>query len=66
LAHDLDPLLGPLAPAGSALADALEAIASAAQAAVGRLGPRAPWNFASGASAGALLSNTSCPWAGGL
>ncbi len=66
LAHDLDPLLGPLAPAGSALADALEAIATAARAAAARLGPRAPWNFASAASAGALLSNTSCPWAGGL
>jgi transposase-like protein len=64
LAHSLDPLLGPLAPSGSALADALEAIATAARAAVARLGPRAPWPFASLASAGALLSNTSCPWAG--
>jgi hypothetical protein len=63
LAHSLDPLLGPLSPAGSALADALEAIASAARAAVARLGPRPPWPFASAASAGGLLSNTSCPWA---
>jgi hypothetical protein len=66
LAHSLDPLLGPLVPADSPLADALEAIASAARAATVRLGPRAPWPFASAASAGALLSNTSCPWAGAV
>jgi hypothetical protein len=66
LAHSFDPLLGPLAPAGSALADAVEAIATAARAAVARLGPRTPWNFASAANAGGLLSNTSCPWAGAV
>lgn len=64
LAHDLDRLLGPMAPAGSVLADAVEAIATAARAAVGRLGPRSPWSFASAASGGRLLSNTNCPWAG--
>lgn len=64
LAHDLDPLLGPLMPAASAFADAVEAIAAAARAAVGRLGPRPPWPFASAASGGRLLSNTNCPWAG--
>jgi len=64
LAHDLDPLLGAIEPAGSAFADAVEAIAAAARAAVGRLGPRGPWPFASAASAGRLLSNTNCPWAG--
>ncbi len=64
LAHDLDPLLGPLAPSGSAFADAVEAIAAAARAAVARLGPRRPWSFASAASGGRLLSNTNCPWAG--
>jgi len=64
LAHDLDPLLGAIEPAGSAFADAVEAIAAAARAAVGRLGPRGPWSFASAASAGRLLSNTNCPWAG--
>jgi hypothetical protein len=37
LAHSLDPLLGPLAPAGSALADAVDAIATAAQ---GHISPR--------------------------
>jgi hypothetical protein len=59
LAHDLDPMLAPLAPAGSVFADAMEAIAAAARAAVGRLGPRGPWSFASAASGGRLLSNTS-------
>ncbi len=66
LAHSMDPLLGPLAPVGSALGDAVEAIATAARAAAARLGPRAPWPFASTASAGALLSNTGCPWAGAV
>jgi len=64
LAHDLDPMLAPLSPAPSDFADAVEAIAGAARAAVGRLGPRPPWSFASAASGGRLLSNTSCPWAG--
>ena len=64
LAHDLDPLLGPLAPSGSAFADAVEAIAAAARSAVGRLGPRPPWSFSAAASGGRLLSNTNCPWAG--
>ncbi len=64
LAHDLDPMLGAIEPAGSAFADAVEVIASAARAAVGRLGPRPPWSFASAASGGRLLSNTNCPWAG--
>lgn len=64
LAHDLDPLLGPLGPSESAFADAVEAIAAAARSAVGRLGPRPPWSFASAASGGRLLSNTHCPWAG--
>jgi hypothetical protein len=64
LAHRLDSMLAPLVPAGSALADAVESIAAAARAAVTRFGPRPPWAFASAVSAGALLSNTSCPWAG--
>lgn len=66
LAHHLDPLLAPLAPAGSETADALESIAAAARAAVTRFGPRPPWAFASAASVGGLLSNTSCPWAGAI
>ena len=64
VAHDLDAMLSPLVPAGSAFADAVEAIAGAARAAVGRLGPRPPWCFASAATGGRLLSNTNCPWAG--
>lgn len=59
LAHRLDPMLGPLAPAVTVFADAVEAVAVAARAAVGRLGPRPPWRFASAASAGRLLANTS-------
>lgn len=63
LAHDLDPMLDPVAPTGTAVGDAVEAIAVAARAASLRLAPMAPWSFASTASRGRLLSNTSCPWA---
>lgn len=62
LAHDLDPLLEPLTPAGSVFGDAVEAIAVAARAGALRLGSRPPWSFASTATAGRLLSNTNCPW----
>jgi hypothetical protein len=61
-AHALDPELGPLEPRGSCFADAVEAVAAAARAAAARLGPRAPWSFASAVTRGALLSNTSSPW----
>lgn len=61
-AHALDAELGSLLPTGSELADAVEAVASAARAAVARLGPRPPWSFASAVTGGALLSNTSSPW----
>ena len=63
LAHDLDPLLGPIGPAGTAVGDAVEAIGVAARAAVLRLGPVGAWPFASSASRGRLLSNTGWPWA---
>lgn len=63
LAHDLDPLLAPLAPTGSAVGDAVEAVAVAARAAGLRLAPVSPWSFASAASRGRLLSNTGWPWA---
>lgn len=63
LAHDLDPLLAPIAPSGSAFGDAVEAIAVAARAASLRLEPVEPWSFASASSRGRLLSNTSWPWA---
>ena len=63
LAHDLDPLLAPLAPTRTAVGDAVEAVAVAARAASLRLGLVAPWSFASAASHGRLLSNTGWPWA---
>jgi hypothetical protein len=63
LAHDLDPLLAPIAPTGSAVGDAVEAVAVAARASSLRLVPVAPWSFASSASRGRLLSNTGWPWA---
>jgi hypothetical protein len=58
----LDPMLGSIVAAASAFADAVEAIGIAAAAAVRRFGPRPAWQFASAASGGRLLSNTSCPW----
>lgn len=59
----LDPALGAIGPTGSAFADAVEAIGVTGAAAVRRLGPRPAWFVASVLSGGALLSNTSCPWA---
>ena len=63
LAHRLDPMLAPLVATASSVGDAVEAIAVAARAASLRLAPLPPWWFASGASAGRLLSNTGWPWA---
>jgi len=62
-AHALDPTLGTVAPAGSAFADAVEAIGIAAMAAVRRLGPRSPWSLASVMSGGGLLATRSDLWA---
>lgn len=61
LAERLDPSLGPIEPAGTPERDALEAIGAARQAAVRRFGPAPLWCFVSGASGGALASNTNCP-----
>lgn len=61
-AHHLDPMLGPIAPAGSLVADAVEAIGVAARAASLRLGPRPPWSWASVLTVGGLLANTNTPW----
>lgn len=61
-ARVLDPNLGAIDPAGSVLADALEAIGVAARAASLRLGPRPAWSWVSVLTVGALLSNTSSPW----
>ena len=48
----LDPELGAVAPAGSVLADALEAIAVAARAWVLRFGPGEVWRIAACCRAG--------------
>jgi hypothetical protein len=56
LLHALDPQAGPLLPRESVFADALEALGRAGAAAVRRLSPRPPWEFASRASAGLLLA----------
>lgn len=58
----LDPELGPVMPAGSGVADALEAIAVAVRAWVLRFGPVGVWRIAAVLSGGTLLSNTSCPF----
>ena len=56
----LDPMLGSVLPAGSGVADALEAVAVAGRAWVLRFGPRPVWQIVSRLSAGGLLSrNTS-------
>ena len=57
----LDLELGPVMPAGSGVADALEAIAITARAWVLRFGPAEPWQIASRLSGGLLLSNTNRP-----
>jgi Domain of unknown function (DUF6431) len=58
----LDPELGPVQPAGSGVAEALEAVAVAARAWVLRFGPGEAWRVAGRLSAGRLLCNTSCPF----
>ena len=57
----LDSELGPVLPAGSGVADALEAIAITARAWVLRFGPAEPWEIASRLSGGLLLGNTNRP-----
>jgi hypothetical protein len=61
----LDPELGRVLPAGSGIADALEAIAVAARAWVLRFGPGDPWRIASRLSGGVLLATRApaYPWA---
>ena len=60
-AFALDGSLAPNGPGRGVFADALEAVAVAARAAVLRHGPRPPWCFASFASGGMLVANTRCP-----
>lgn len=63
----LDLMLGSVLPAGSGVADALEALAVAARAWVLRFGPRPVWQIVSRLSAGGLLSrNTSSLATGAL
>ncbi|MBV9193497.1 MAG: helix-turn-helix domain-containing protein [Solirubrobacterales bacterium] len=52
----LDPEIGPMLPAGSGIADALEAIAVAVRAWVLRFGPGDPWRIACRLSGGGLLA----------
>jgi len=52
----LDPESGPLLGRSSVFADALEALGRAASAAVVRLSPGSPWEFASRATGGLLLA----------
>jgi len=56
LLHELDPLAGPLQPRTCPVADAVEAIGRAAAAAVIRLCPQPPWEFAARVSGGRLLA----------
>ncbi len=60
-AYALDADLTSIATAGSAMRDAVEAIAVAGRAAVQCWGPASLWALASRLSAGALLCNTSSP-----
>lgn len=53
---DLDAEAGPLLPRSSVFADAVEALGRAASAAVLRLSPCPPWEFASKATGGLLLA----------
>ncbi len=59
LAHALDPDLSVIEPAGSPFADALCALGVVMRAATTRLGPRPGFGWASVATGGRLLSNTS-------
>ena len=61
----LDPQQGAVLPAGSGVADALEAIAVAARAWVLRFGPGDPWRIVSVLSGGVLLATRApaYPWA---
>ncbi len=61
----LDPELGPVLPAGSGIADALEAIAVAGRAWVLRFGSGDPWRIASSLSGGVLLGQHEFPLCAG-
>ena len=56
LLHELDPLAGPLVPRACPVGDAVEVIGRAAAAAVLRLCPQPPWEFAARVTGGRLLA----------
>lgn len=58
----LDPGLVRLDPSGDPLGDAVAAVAAAAEAAAERLGIGCRWQFASAATGGRLLANTTSPF----
>lgn len=62
LLHALDPEAAPLLPRGSVFADAAEVIGRVGAAAVLRLSPSCPWEFAARATGGRLLAPG--PWLG--
>jgi hypothetical protein len=61
-AFALDPVLGPVLPAGGGFADAVAVIGVAARAFVLRFGPREVWPVVAVLSGGVLLCHTSCPF----
>jgi hypothetical protein len=61
-AYHLDDLQPPIEPAGSVIADALEAIGVAARAATLRFGPRPAWGWVSAMSGGWLLATRVHLW----
>jgi hypothetical protein len=61
-AYRTDPLQASIVPAGSAMADALEAIGVAARAATLRFGPRPAWGWAAAMSGGWLLATRVDLW----
>ena len=60
----LDPGLVRIEPTGSSFGDAIAAVTAAGGAAAERLGIGCRWAFASAATGGRLLSNTSSPFPG--
>ena len=60
----LDPGLVRIEPSGSDFGDALVAVAAAGSAAAVRLGMGCRWQFASAATGGRLLCNTTSPFPG--
>lgn len=61
-AYALDAVLTPIAPAGSAMGDALEAVGVAARAASLRFGPRPAWSWAASMTGGWLLATRVQLW----